>query len=122
MGAQNCLILIVSIPFGIPFISKFTSRKVEAHATAPAYRLGIPNFSLASNTLTSNILTSMDLQGEKYIETRSTWRAQTPLAEADHYSHIAHCKMLSLSGERLTPKVLDHCLHHDLVMLPLLCC
>ena len=24
--------------------------------------------------------------------TRSTRRAQTSLAEADHYSHIAHCK------------------------------
>ena len=31
-------------------------------------------------------------------------------------------KMSSLSGERLTPKVLDHYLHHDLVMLPLLWC
>ena len=26
------------------------------------------------------------------IKTRSTQRAQTSLAEADHYSHIAHCK------------------------------
>ena len=25
-------------------------------------------------------------------KTRSTQRAQTSLAEADHYSHIAHCK------------------------------
>ena len=30
--------------------------------------------------------------------------------------------MLSLGGERLTPKVLDHYLHHDLGMLPLLWC
>ena len=30
--------------------------------------------------------------------------------------------MLSLGGERLTPKVLDHYLHHDLGMLPLLPC
>ena len=29
-------------------------------------------------------------------------------------------KMLSPGGERLTPKVVDHCLHHDLVMLTLL--
>ena len=29
-------------------------------------------------------------------------------------------QMLSLGGERLTPKVLDHYLHHDLVVLPLL--
>ena len=28
----------------------------------------------------------------KTIRTRSTQRAQTSLAEADHYSHIAHCK------------------------------
>ena len=27
--------------------------------------------------------------------------------------------MLSLCGERLTPKVLDHDLHHDLIMLQL---
>ena len=26
------------------------------------------------------------------IITRSTWKAQTSLAEADHYSHIVHCK------------------------------
>ena len=68
--------------------------------------------------------------------TRSTQRAQTSLAEADHYSHIAHCKMLSLGCERLpTPlkkfkkkkkkkkkKVLGHYLHHDLGMLPPLRC
>ena len=30
--------------------------------------------------------------------------------------------MLSSGGERLTPKVLDHYLHHDLGMLPLLWC
>ena len=30
--------------------------------------------------------------------------------------------MLSLGGERLNPKVLDHCLHHDLGVLPLLRC
>ena len=28
----------------------------------------------------------------KALVTRSTQRAQTSLAEADHYSHIAHCK------------------------------
>ena len=27
-----------------------------------------------------------------HIVTRSTQRAQTSLAEADHYSYIAHCK------------------------------
>ena len=35
------------------------------------------------------------------FQTRSTQRAQTSLAEADHYSHIVHCKMLSLGCERL---------------------
>ena len=30
--------------------------------------------------------------------------------------------MLSLGGERLIPKVLDHYLYHDLGMLPLLWC
>ena len=29
-------------------------------------------------------------------------------------------KLLNLGGEKLTPKVLDHYLHHDLVMLQLL--
>ena len=29
---------------------------------------------------------------KKYCQTRSTQRAQTSLAEADHYSHIVHCK------------------------------
>ena len=62
--------------------------------------------------------------------TRSTQRAQTSLAEADHYSHIAHCKNVEPGCERLpTPlkkkkkkKVLDHYLHHYLGMLPLLRC
>ena len=73
-------------------------------------------------------------------KTRSTQRAQTFLAEADHYSHILPTvKMLSLGCERLPPPppsptplkkkkkkkkkcVLDHYLHHDLGMLPLLWC
>ena len=33
---------------------------------------------------------------------------------------MSTAKLLSLTGERLTPKVLDHYLHRDLVMLPLL--
>ena len=64
--------------------------------------------------------------------TRSTQWAQTSLAKADHYSHMATVKILRLGGERLTPsptptpkkkkKVLDHYLHHNLVMLlPLWC-
>ena len=37
---------------------------------------------------------STDKQTDKQTDklTRSTQRAQTSLAEADHYSHIAHCK------------------------------
>ena len=69
--------------------------------------------------------------------TRSTQRAQTSLAEADHYSHMATVKILRLGGERLThphnnnkkkkeeeknKNVLGHYLHHNLVMLlPLWC-
>ena len=92
--------------------------------------------------------TCKDLQsfgyGAKVLQTRSTQRAQASLAEADHYSHILPIvKMLSLGCERLPPspylkkkrkkkkkkkkkelwiKVLDHYLHHDLGMLPLLWC
>ena len=63
---------------------------------------------------------------QKTFPTWSTQRAPTSLAEADHYSLITDCKMLSL-GERLPPppqkkrkKKEDHYLHHDLGMLPLL--
>ena len=59
--------------------------------------------------------------------TRSTQRAQTSLAEADHYSHIVHCKNVEPWLWKTThppkkKKVLDHYLHHDLGMLPLLRC
>ena len=64
--------------------------------------------------------------------TRSTQRAQTSLAEADHYSHIAYCKNVEPWFKKTThppkkkkkkkKKVLDHYLHHDLGMLPLLRC
>ena len=62
--------------------------------------------------------------------TRSTQRAQTSLAEADHYSHIAHCKNVEPWLWKTThplkkkkkKKVLDHYLHDDLGMLPLLWC
>ena len=67
-----------------------------------------------------------------YYLTRSTQRAQTSLAEADHYSHIAHCKNVEPWLRKTThphkkkkkkkKKVLDHYLHHDLGMLPLLRC
>ena len=71
------------------------------------------------------------------LNTRSTQRAQTSLADADHYITpiLPTVKMLSLGGERLPPpppvpppppKIknkkngLDHYLHHDLGMPPLL--
>ena len=65
-----------------------------------------------------------DIETKPMRTTRSTWRAQTSLAEADHYSHIAvkTVKILNLGGEKITPKVLDHYLHHKLVMLLLLWC
>ena len=59
------------------------------------------------------------------IKTRSTQRAQTSLAEADHYSHIAHCKNVEpwwCKTTKKKKKVLDHYLHHDLGMLRLLWC
>ena len=48
-------------------------------------------------------------------ERRPPWLRQiiTPILDT--------VKMLSLGGQRLTPKVLDHYLHHDLLMLQLLC-
>ena len=72
-------------------------------------------------------------QMEKKNKTRSTQRAQTSLAEADHTPILSTVKMLSLGCERLHPptpppphppkkKVLDHYLHYDLGMLPLLRC
>ena len=64
------------------------------------------------------------------FSTRSTRRTQTSLAEVDYYSQTAQCKNGDGEngdgdgdgGERLTPKVLDHYLHHGLVMLQLLWC
>ena len=52
---------------------------------------------------------------EALRERRPPWRRQiiTPI--------LLTVKILSLGVERLTPKVLDHYLHHDLVMLQLVC-
>ena len=60
--------------------------------------------------------------------TRSTQRAQTSLAEADHYSHISRCKNVEPWLWKTThlplkkKMVLNYYLHHDLGMLPLLRC
>ena len=65
-------------------------------------------------------------------QTRSTQRVQTSLAEANHYSHIAHCKnvepwlwktihpLKKKKKKKKKKKVLDHYLHDYLGMLPLL--
>ena len=68
-----------------------------------------------------------------YFKTRSTQRAQTSLAEADHYSHIVHCKNVEpwlwktthpLKKKKKKKKKIgsDHYLHDDLGMLPLSRC
>ena len=36
--------------------------------------------------------------------TRSTWTAQTSLAEADYYSHIVHCKHIEPWWWKVNPK------------------
>ena len=48
------------------------------------------------------------------------WSKYNPWPRQIITSILSTVKMLSLAGERLTPKVLDHYLHHDLVMLLLL--
>ena len=44
------------------------------------------------NFLSNVVHRQTDKQPNTTKNTRSTQRAQTSLAEADHYSHIAHCK------------------------------
>ena len=85
------------------------------------------------------ILTGTSVKNWNYLMpikslTRSTQRAQTSLAEADHYSHNTHCKNVEpwlwktthppkkKKKKKKKKKVLDHYLHHDLGMLPLLRC
>ena len=55
-------------------------------------------------------------QNKKQSESRLPWPRQIMT------SILPNVIMLSLGGERLTPKVLDHYLHHDLGMLRLLWC
>ena len=63
-----------------------------------------------------------------WILTRRTLRAQTSWAEADLYYHMdplflpRRWWMSSLCGGKLIPKVLDHYLHHDLIILQLIWC
>ena len=53
---------------------------------------------------------------------RSTSRCKPPWLRQIITPVFPNVIMLSLGGERLTPKVLDHYLHHDLGILPLLWC
>ena len=106
-------------------------------------KLGVHHVSsLLSGIWTKNILLHAFLWFFLYHfiyiirKTRSTQRAQTSLAEADHYSHIiAHCKNVEpwlwkttlptkkrKKKKKKKKKVLDPYLHHDLGMLPLLWC
>ena len=91
------------------------------------------NLKFLKNLKTSFVLFSIPLFSSPPFHTpdawvtRSTQRAQTSWAEADHYSHIAHCKNVEPWLWKTThppkkKKVLDHYLHHDLGMLPLLWC
>ena len=54
--------------------------------------------------------------------TRSTRRAQTTWPRQIITPIFPNVIMLGLGGERRSPKVLDHYLHHDLGMLLLLRC
>ena len=96
------------------------------YAQAPLNKLSLRSSAIIDLTKYNNPSSSKNI-----TKTRSTQRAQTSLAEADHYSHILPTvKMLSLGCERLPPpplkkkkkKALDHYLHHDLGMLALLWC
>ena len=89
---------------------------------------------LPGNYLTTSISVLLCFSFCNKYWTRSTQRAQTSLAEADHYSHIVHCKnvepwlwktthpLKKKKKKKKKKKVLDHYLHHDLGMLPLLRC
>ena len=58
----------------------------------------------------------------KNYQTRSTLRADLLDRGRSLLPYCPNVKVLSLGSERLTPKVLDQYLHHNLVMLPLLFC
>ena len=72
-------------------------------------------YILLSHEIQSSEVSS-HLKLEALRERRPHWLRQiiTPI--------LSTGKMLSFGGVRLTPKVLDHYLHHDLVMLQLVWC
>ena len=45
-----------------------------------------------------------DIEKQEIFSTRSTQRAQTSFIEADHYSHIAHCKNVEPWWWKTTPR------------------
>ena len=53
-----------------------------------------PLYQISSQSVHNFLSNVVHRQTDK--QTRSTQRAQTSLAEADHYSHIAHCKNVEL--------------------------
>ena len=54
--------------------------------------LHISPLSVALNNTSGSMFMNRVIHSLILILTRSTQRTQTSLAEADHYSHIAHCK------------------------------
>ena len=62
--------------------------------TAKCHDLSLKETQDLSKTTPSDksLLTAFDVKSTKINITRSTQRAQTSLTEADHYSHIVHCK------------------------------
>ena len=69
----------------MPYLFPF-SLSADTLSRAPLPRKQAPGDSFEVFTTETIKITS------KPEQTRSTQRAQTSLAEADHYSHIAHCK------------------------------
>ena len=85
----------------------YDSRRRQAHATQlqkSTRRMMTPGSRHTAAKSTQLLLLGRWVNFLVYIisdKTRSTRRAQTSLAEADHYSHISQCNLLSLGGERL---------------------
>ena len=70
-------------------------------------------------SLSNNVILSCQTS-VKYLWLVALWERKPPWLRQIITPILLTVKMLSLGGERLTPKVLDHDLHHDLVILQLL--
>ena len=86
------------------------------------------NYNFLSNVVNKQTDGYTDRETNSTKNNRSARKAQTSLAKADHYSHLLtfsqggnECWALVVI-ERITSKVLDHYLHHDLIMLQLMWC